>query len=83
MAAHVTAEMGDIDKAEAVGDFLDGQGGALQGVAHILDNILVNPFRSGFIAILLADHRQVLGGDGQFVGIETHGTTFYSLGSQE
>lgn len=70
---------GDVGEAEAVGYFLDGGGGVAQVVAHVLDDVLVDPVLGGLAALVLADHRQILGRDGEQVGIVAHGTALHLL----
>ncbi len=79
MAADVGAEVGDVGEAEAVGYFLDGGGGVAQVVAHVLDDVLVDPVLGGLAALVLADHREVFGRDGEQVGIVAHGTALHLL----
>ena len=71
--------MGDVGEAEAVGNLLDGRGGVAQVVAHVLDDVLVDPVLGGLAALVLADHREVFGRDGEQVGIVAHGAELHLL----
>ena len=71
--------MGDVGEAEAVGNLLDGGGGVAEVVAHVLNDVLVDPLLGGLAALVFADHREVFGRDAEQVGIVTHGTELYLL----
>ena len=74
---HIFAKERGVGESESVADFLDAVVGLFQIISDILLDMLRNPFVGCLARILLADGREVLGGDTELLGIPLRCTVFH------
>ena len=69
MLTHIAAEMRHVGETELGRNLLDGQVGVAQVEADVLGGVLYHPVRGRLVAVLQAEHGEVLRRDGQLAGI--------------
>ena len=66
----IPVERGGLGEAEAVGDFVDAQGGMFQQHLGLHDGRAVQPVHDAVARLLAHDGTQMVGGECQSLGIE-------------